>query len=286
MRRRLTPPFLLPAVVVFAIIFSVSVYVAQRFESRATVVLAPQLSVSKVPSLSAHQFLVFDVHTGAVVASRDADMVVPIASVTKLFAAANMLTGYDLQATTSVTWSDLSGDGAAGKLAFGQIYSYRDILFPLLLESSNDAAKVLERITDGGVVTSMNTWAQEVGANNTKFVDASGIGDGNVSTAVDLKLLATDVFKKHPHAFDITSLPQYIGPYTGWLNNNPVAGEAGFRGGKHGYTTAANRTLVAVFNESINGHSYTLGYIILGSDDLATDFATLRTFINNSASQR
>lgn len=79
-------------------------------------------------------------------------------------------------------------------------------------------------------------------------------------------------------------MPQYIGSYTGWLNNNPIATESGYRGGKHGYTIAANRTLVAVFDETINGHPYTLGYIILGSDDLKADFLTLRDFVNSSAS--
>jgi len=284
MRRRTPPPFLIPVVVIFAIIFSLSVYVVQHIESRATAVLAPLLRSDQAPILSAPQYLVFDVNTGAVVTSHDSETVVPIASITKLFAASMMMSGYDLQATTSVTWSDLEGEGAAGRLAFVQTFSYRDILFQLLIESSNDAAKVLERVTGGEVVTKMNTWASETGASNTKFVDASGIGDGNVSTASDLKLLMTDVFKNHPHVFDITTLPQYIGTYTGWLNNNPVAGGVGFRGGKHGYTTAANRTLVAVFSDNINGHTYTLGYVILGSDDLATDFAKLRSFITNYAS--
>ena len=125
-------------------------------------------------------------------------------------------------------------------------------------------------------------WADSIGASNTQFVDASGIGEGDVSTALDIKLMMTDIFIHHPHVFDITSLPQYIGRYTGWLNNNPVSGELGYQGGKHGYTLAANRTLASVYAETINGHSYTLGYILLGSNNLATDFKALRQFITNS----
>lgn len=286
-RRPKTPPYLLPAILAFAILFSVSVYVAQNIESRATVILAPALTpVATVPILSASQFLVFDMNTGTTIVEESPDTVVPIASITKLFAAANLLTNYDLQATATVTWSDLAGDGGAGKLAYGETYSYRDLLFPLLIESSNDAALVLERTTTGTLVTAMNEWASTTGAVKTTFVDASGIADANVSTASDLKVLLRSAFSNRHHIFDITTLPQYIGAYTGWLNNNPVAREAGYRGGKNGYTASANRTLVAVFDETINGHTYTLGYIILGSDDIKADFSILRQFINNSATQR
>jgi D-alanyl-D-alanine carboxypeptidase len=283
-KRRKTPPYLLPTIFVFAVLFSLSVYVAQKIESQATVILAPALTPAlSTPILSAPQFLVFDITTGAVIVSQGADTVVPIASITKLFAAANILTSYDLQATTTVTWSDLAGNGGAGKLAYGQTYSYRDLLFPLLIESSNDAAKVLERTTDGVLVAKMNEWASSTGAVKTKFVDASGFSEHNVSTATNVKLLLTDAFLSRHHIFDITTLPQYIGTYTGWVNNNPVASEPGYRGGKNGYTVASNRTLAAVFDENINGHTYTLGYIILGSDDITADFTKLRQFINNSA---
>ncbi|MBY0538278.1 serine hydrolase [Patescibacteria group bacterium] len=282
--RRKTPRYLLPAIVVFAMVYSVSVYVAQQIESLATVVLAPMLRpVTEVPVISAPQFLIFDMNTGAVIVEQNADTIVPIASVTKLFAAATALENYDMQATTSVAWSDLAGDGGAGKLSFGQTYTYRDLLFPLLIESSNDAAEVLARVTDNNLVRDMNSWASTTGATNTTFTDVSGFNDGNVSTAADIKLLLTDTFSNRHHIFDITTLAQYIGPYTGWLNNNPVAGELGYRGGKNGYTVAANRTLAAVFDETIGGHTYTLGYVILGSENIKTDFETLRQFINNSA---
>ena len=123
-----------------------------------------------------------------------------------------------------------------------------------------------------------------VGANKTVFVDASGLADDNVSTANDLQLLLSEVFKNEPHVFDISTLPQYISSYTGWLNNNPVMSEPGYLGGKHGYTVAANRTLVAVFDETISGHVYTLGYIILESANIKADVDILRQFINNSTS--
>jgi D-alanyl-D-alanine carboxypeptidase len=46
--------------------------------------------------------MVFDMTTGAVIVSHEPDTVVPIASVTKLFAAAQLLAHYNLEATTTV----------------------------------------------------------------------------------------------------------------------------------------------------------------------------------------
>lgn len=176
-------------------IFSLSVYVTQKIESRATVVLAPVLtSVASTPTLSAPQFLVFDMKTGAAIVSQAPDDIVPIASVTKLFAAAVIVAKYNLQATTSVTVSDIGGEGRAGKLVYGQTYSYRDLIFPLLIESSNDAALVLERVTNRTLIDEMNVWASTSGAVNTKFDDASGISVANVSTASDLQILLRNAF--------------------------------------------------------------------------------------------
>jgi D-alanyl-D-alanine carboxypeptidase len=288
MRRHRTnkvPKKLVPVITGFAIIFSLAVFLAQKIESPAMVILAPKLVIeTDVPLVSATSYLVFDMTTGDRLVEREASKQVPIASVTKLFAAATLVANFELQSTTTVQWSDIEGGGEAGKLVYGRTYSYQELLFPLLLESSNDAGATLVRSTEGLLVAEMNAYAKELGVTSTTFVDGSGLADGNVSSALDLKILLTDAYTRRPHVFDITRLPQYIGPYAGWRNNSPVVSFSGYLGGKHGYTTAAGRTLVAVFDEQILDHSYRLGYILLNSTNLADDVTTLRTFINNSAS--
>jgi D-alanyl-D-alanine carboxypeptidase len=285
-RRRvaIVPTYFVPLIIVFVVVFSSAVFLDQKIESPAAVILAPKLvPLPATTQLSAEVFRVFDINTGDVVVSVGAEKVVPIASVTKLFAAAELVSTFDLQTTTTIEWADVIGGGEAGKLMYGKQYSYQDLLFPLLIESSNDAATTLVRATSGALIEQMNTHARALGATSTTFSDASGLSDNNVSTARDLQLLLTDAYVHEPHVFDISTLTQYIGPYSGWRNNNLIAGYSGYRGGKHGYTTAANRTLVAVFDEQIHGHVYRLGYIILGSDDLKADFEKLRQFINTSA---
>lgn len=235
-----------------------------------------------VPAVSAPAFIIVDADTNQVIASAQADAVRSIASISKLPAAAAWLRVADQEATSTITWSDLSAEGRAGKLAYGEVYTHRAILFPLLLESSNDAAALMERVSEGEVVKEMNRLASELALSNTTFSDASGLSAQNMSTAAEVAKLA--IFIKHtsPHLFDILKLSRYIGEYNGWVNNNPLIKHDGYQGGKHGFTYEANRTAVALFTESFVAGERTFVYVVLGSDDLVADIDELRRFVRES----
>ena len=251
----------------------------------ATTPTSPTPVITTIPVLTTDTFRVFDVTSEAVIISSNETAIVPIASVAKIFAGATIVSDLNLHATTAIMWSDLAAEGDAGKLSYGEEYSYQELLFPLLLESSNDAAETINRSAGNTLLSSMNAMSKDVGALDTVFTDPSGFNDNTVSTAQDLQLLLTSVYKNQPHIFDITVLPQYIGTQTGWMNNNPFVGDEGYRGGKHGYTTAAGRTAVAIFVEEINGRTFTVGYIILGSTNLKADMKKLRDSVKNSATE-
>ena len=252
------------------------------YQSDVTVPAKPAvfvLATNTVPTISAPAFAIFDVESGQVLVSADADTPHPIASVTKLFTAVAILETFNPESTTTITWTDVAGEGESGKLHPSEVYSYRGLLFPLLLESSNDAADTLERATGEKLLPAMATVAAEYGAVHSNFFDASGLSPKNISTVTDLVVFSRAVGKKYPFVYDVSTLPQYIGAYTGWRNNNPVSQADEYRGGKHGYTPAAGRTLVAQFSEQFKSGDRTIGYIILGSDNLATDVATLRNYV-------
>lgn len=234
--------------------------------------------------VSAESFVVFDVETGTELAVYNADEVRPIASVTKLFTAASVLEEGDMEATTTITWSDVNTEGRAGKLEAYEEYSRRDLLWPLLLESSNDAAAALERV-DPELLDAMNDRAVISSAENTRFADASGLSSSDVSTAHELARMVRDLFVSTPHLFDMTRLTQFIGEQTGWINNNPFVHEPEYRGGKHGFTYEANRTGAVIFEETLKtGESRLIGYVVLGSDDLASDVDDLRQQVGNLVS--
>jgi len=243
---------------------------------------APTLSVSGSPRvISASAYAIFALSDGTILASNNTMAVLPIASVTKLATAASIVKNANLEETVTVTTSDLLAEGRAGKLAVGEEYTMRELLFPLLLESSNDAAAVYERATDDAVITQMNQLVEDAGMTATHFADASGLSDRNVSTVGDLVTFIQYLTKEHQSVLDITRLKTYVGPYSGLVNNSPVI-DGGYLGGKHGYTVAADRTLVAVFEEQLGAGPVEVGYVILGSENLVADTEILRTFVRDS----
>lgn len=274
-------------VVAFSLLGFGAFYYTQAFSYQPPAALAarvPQFGIATntPPVLAVSAYVVFDSQTGEVLAAQNPDVIHPIASVTKLFTAAAILEDFDPESTTTITWGDVAAEGEAGKLKPRQVYTYRELLFPLLLESSNDAALALEHATNGNLTDEMEKVAAKYGATHAHFTDASGLSADNTATARDLMEFSRAVGEKYPFVYDITELPQYIGAYTGWRNNNPVFNTAAYRGGKHGYTPDAGRTLVAQFSEPFSQGDRTIGYIILGSDNLATDVSILRNYVASS----
>lgn len=242
----------------------------------SSVVVTP--SSLPVPTTTAAAFIVFDVDTGTVLAEKDADTPHPIASVTKLLTAAAVLEAFNPESTTTISRQDVDGEGESGNLHPQEVYTYRELLFPLLLSSSNDAAGALLNATKGKLIDVMMQVASSSGTTHTQLADASGLSAKNVASARDLMMITRDVSTKYPFIFDVSRLPQYVGTYTGWQNNNPVSQTVGYQGGKHGYTPEAGRTLVGEFSESMETGSRTIGYILLGSSNLKNDVQQLRDF--------
>ena len=281
--------FLTPlSVLMWIPVFLIGVFSLQQDGVSKQVVLSasnPVPVVTTILELTTNTVRVFDIESGAVIYSNNDTLVMPMASVAKIFAGAALVSEANLQATTTINWSDVAAEGEAGKLRYNDEYTYQELLFPLLLESSNDAAATLDRATVGTMLAHMNALSKEVGATSTVFTDPSGLGDDTVSTVHDLQLLLTHIYEEQPHIFDITLLPKYIGFNSGWVNNNPFVHEDGYRGGKHGFTNEAGRTAVAIFNEEVLGETMTIGYIILGSKNLKEDMAKLRASVKDSATE-
>lgn len=271
-------------VAVMAATFGFGVLLVAVWSVEDALYYKPQLYAENftVPEVSARALAVFDVHSGTEIAAKNAAEVLPIASITKLLTASIFYDETNLGATTSITWQDINTEGEAGRLHAYEVYTNRGLMYPLLLESSNDAAAVMLRVAPE-LQVKMQEYAASLGLVETVLDDTSGLSDKNVSTAHELSILLKALYEKEPHIFDITQLPLFIGKHTGWMNNSPFVHEEGYIGGKHGFTYAANRTAAVIFDETLpNGRIRTIGYILLGSDDLASDIALLRAEVQKS----
>lgn len=265
----------------FLFVVSGGVFIAMAFYVMD--VVSPLRQVASLPAaadITSTAWAVFDPTTGKVLLSKNEAEPLPIASVTKLFLADELLANEDMFATTTITWGDLANYGTAGQLKHGVSYDFYTLLFPLLLSSSNDAASVMER-NFPDAVENLNATSDELALSAT-FADGSGLSSHNKASAEAVATLASRVYQTDKQVLAITALPYHAVDLGGWQNNNPVSGMTGYRGGKHGYTDAAKHTLVAFFDEdTVLGGSRTLGYVLLGSDDLVGDTKTLRRYTEN-----
>ncbi|MFM0056802.1 serine hydrolase [Paraburkholderia phytofirmans] len=144
--------------------------------------------------LRARSVYVVDERTQTVLTEKQADRVMPIASVSKLMTAVVSLDAkHALNVPLSVTVQDQDFDKFTGsRLSVGSTLSRHDMLHIALMSSENRAAAALSRdYTSGrpGFVAAMNAKARLLGMRHTSFVNGTGLSAQNVSTARDLSLL-------------------------------------------------------------------------------------------------
>ncbi|MDH5300535.1 MAG: D-alanyl-D-alanine endopeptidase [Gammaproteobacteria bacterium] len=135
--------------------------------------------------------VIYDLRDGQVLFERNADAQRPVASLTKLMTAMVVLdAGLPLDEELIVTRADRDTlRGSRSRLAFGTRLTREDMLLISLVASENRAAAALGRNYPGGIkgfVAAMNQKAKQLGMMHTRFADATGLDDDNVSTARDL----------------------------------------------------------------------------------------------------
>lgn len=126
----------------------------------------------------------------------------------------------------------------------------------------------------------MNQKAKAIGMTNTSFVDPSGAGAENLSTAEDLFMLAKYIYNNRSFVFNITSGNLKGSAYgssvfTDLKNLNHLAGHEYFFGGKVGQTLAAKETDVTVFEVPVGTTTRPIVIVILGAEDAERDLQLL-----------
>jgi D-alanyl-D-alanine endopeptidase (penicillin-binding protein 7) len=135
--------------------------------------------------------VVVDQTNGAVLYEKNADAVVPIASITKLMTAMVVLDAKpDLGETLTVTDQDVDlVKSTRSHLKPGTQLTREEMLRLALMASENRAAAALSRHYAGGreaFVAAMNRKAGDLGLADTHFYDPTGLTASNVSSGRDL----------------------------------------------------------------------------------------------------
>lgn len=201
------------------------------------------------PKVAALAYLVGDLNTGEVLLSKNQDQKFPIASVSKLMTALVTSLIATPDETAQVSKTALSTKGTNGELLLGEKIKTLELLYPLLLESSNDAAEVLaEHFGRDTFITKMNQEADKLKMSGTFYEDPSGLSPNNQSTVSDMFKLAGYLMQQKPDLIKITSERSFSNKKRSWSNINQFLNKEGYLGGKSGYTDPAKQTVISLFN--------------------------------------
>lgn len=215
---------------------------------------ADQIILPAPPEVSARTALVMDVNTGKILYDKKGEEKVFPASTTKIMTALLALENGDLKQQVKVSQNAAGVEGSSIYLAKDELISLEDLLYGLMLRSGNDAATAIAEEVGGtleGFVEMMNQRAQDIGAQNTHFMNPSGLHhEDHYTTAKDMAIIAREAMHnadfKAVAASKTWVCDRGEGKYNYFYNKNKVVYQyEGGTGIKIGYTKAAGRTLVA-----------------------------------------
>lgn len=250
--------------------------------------LVPRLPPVAVPALSADAALVADIDTGETVLDKNAEKMLPIASLTKLMTGVVASELIFLDRSIVITPRMVKDSIQSFPLAVGASYRAVDLLYPLLMQSSNGSARALAGfLGEEEFVRQMNAKAAALGMEETLFEDPAGVGDRNSSTLKDLARLVKYIADKRRFLFDLTAgrpMDAFSkSPYSGISNFNEFAGTANLVGMKNGETRAARQVLAGVWEfETPDGKPRRFFAGVLSSENRKTDADTLLTWLQES----
>lgn len=199
-------------------------------------------------------YLIVDVRSTEVLLERKADLVMPIASITKLMTALVVLeAGQPLDEALKIASEDRDIEvGRRSRLAVGTVLTRGELLRLALMSSDNRAANAVGRNYPGGLpalLKAMNTKARALGMKTARFTDATGLSDGNVASPRDLVKLVVAA-ADHPKIREFSTDPEQTvmvgNSLLEYRNTNVLVSQPDWDVvvQKTGYTNAAGQCLV------------------------------------------
>ena len=202
--------------------------------------------------VSARSFVIMDAKTGKILLALNPQVFFPPASTLKVMTALAVVE--HLKMDDKVTVSAYAAAAPASKIGIkaGEIYTVRELLYALLLNSANDAARALAEKVCGSEPAFAQQLTQEVrqwGAYRTTCATANGLpADNQFSTAQDLAPMFRRAMSD-PDLAKIMSTKYYpiqgdreLRNHNRFLFTTPLA-----VAGKTGYTRAAKTHLCGQF---------------------------------------
>lgn len=216
----------------------------------------------------------------------------PIASISKLLTAYTSIQGKNLSDTYTISEWAISGPWPSKKFQVGDVYTLRELLEASLVESNNDAARVLASVIgERRFVQNMNMAASALALSESSFFSADGTDRiienkavENTSTPHDVAQLITNLYRHAPDLLAVTTKPyvqisdvtgQHV--FTAYTTNKLMSFFSdGYTllGGKTGTSLSESKHLVLLFTD-LKGNTYVS--VVLDSID---NFSDMRLLLN------
>ncbi|CDG82522.1 serine hydrolase [Janthinobacterium agaricidamnosum] len=225
----------------------------KKIIATALMTLSSAAAVAAVP-LGSQSVLVVEDGTGKVLLEKNANLVAPIASLTKLMTAMVVLDSKpDMDEPISIDKNDVDMlKHSTSRVPVGATISRHDVLQLALMSSDNRAAASLARTYPGGLTAfavAVNAKIKALHMTQTVIEEPTGLSPHNRSTAADLLKMATAA-SAYPDIRRITTdskdIIQINGRKVEYHNSNRLVGAKGWDIGlsKTGYTEEAGRCLI------------------------------------------
>jgi len=145
--------------------------------------------ISKGPYLNLKSAIIVNYDNGKVIYGKRADVVRPIASLTKLVMAMVLLdSDVKLDSTATITRED-ARRSSRSRLKVGFELTIKDLLYAALMNSDNRASRAIARTVAGSYdafTKLMTIKVKRMGLKDTRFVEPTGLDKRNVSTAHEM----------------------------------------------------------------------------------------------------
>jgi len=220
----------------------------------AIVLMSISAAAFAAPKLGSQSVLVVEDETGKVLVEKNADAVVPIASLTKLMTAMVVLDAkLDMDEEISIDREDVDTlKHSMSRVPVGAKLTRGEILQLALMSSDNRAAASLGRTYPGGPTAfkaAVNAKIKALGMSSTRIDEPTGLSPNNTSNAADLVKMATAAATYADIRRITTDKAEVIkvkGRDVEYHNTNRLVGAKGWDIGlsKTGYTEEAGRCLI------------------------------------------
>ena len=224
----------------------------------ATVCFSVAAQTPQPPEVAARAYLLLDVTANQILASKELDMPVEPASLTKLMSAylvfdALRTKKLDLKQTLPVSERAWKMPGSRMFIDPKMQVPVEDLIKGMIVQSGNDATMALAEGVGGSAerfVQMMNDQARVLGMKSTGYKNPEGLTEaGHTTTARDLSILATRLMADFPDYVGFYAIKKYRYPGTPAANDSNrnllLFRDPTVDGLKTGYTEAAGYCMVA-----------------------------------------